>query len=491
MLRIFEWGGNRLSAQENTSMNADLHWDHLRAAITPIIGDALMGRWFRRLTPVVVDAGVLQLHLESRFTLEKIGNDFKDVLQSEVRKLGLDSVQLRLASTAPAEVTTELRQLPLGGPEAPEGPEGPPLTVAGTTATAPDIAVATSPLDGVLTRRPEGLRRDHTLDRFVVGQANQVAYSAAQEVLRTPGISYNPLFLHGGCGLGKTHLLQAITRQFFIQGERRMRYLPAEHFVHQFILALQQKTVHQFRKRFRELRVLAIDDVQAFAGKKSCQQELLETVDAIGQQGGQVLLACDVPPRKLDGLHQQLKSRFSAGLVVLVDPPDQQTRISILRQEVVRGGVHVPEEVIHHIAGEVRNSSRELLGALVRVVAECELSSSAVSLSQARAILDPITITLQRRITIDIIIDKIGRRWGVPPEEIVSRSKTRSTSRARHVATYLARILTDHSLVEIGEKMGGRTHSTVSSSFRRIQKEISTDPGLRAEIDKTVKDLRG
>jgi len=484
-------------------MNADLHWDHLRDAISPIIGDAQMGRWFRRVTPVVVDAGVLQLHLESRFSLEKIANNFKDVLQSEARKLGLDSVQLRLASAPPAELTTEVRQLPLGAPGGPDGPgvpggpggpEDPPLMVAGTTATAlataPGSAVA-RPLDEVLTRRPDGLRRDHTLDRFVVGQANRLAYSAALEVLRTPGISFNPLFLHGGCGLGKTHLLQAITRQFFIQGERRMRYLPAEHFVHQFIRALRQKTLHQFRKSFRELRVLAIDDIQAFAGKPSSQQELLETVDAIAQQGGQVLLACDVPPRKLDRLHRQLKNRFSAGLVVLVDPPDQQTRISILRQEVVRGGVHVPEEVIHHIAGEVRSSSRELLGALVRVVAECELSNSAVSLPQARAILDPIAITLQRRITIDIIIDRIGRRWGVPPEEIVSRSKTRNTSMARNVAAYLARILTDHSLVEIGEKMGGRSHSTVSSSFRKIQKAISTDPELRAEIDKTMKDLRG
>ena len=478
-------------------MNAVLHWDHLRAAITPIIGDAQMGRWFRRVTPVVVDAGVLQLHLESRFSLEKIANNFKDVLQSEARKLGLDTVQLRLASAPPAEVTTEVRQLPLGGPGIPEGPgvpEDPPLTIAGTTAPAPATASGSAvarPLDEVLTRRPDGLRRDHTLDRFVVGQANRLAYSAALEVLRTPGISFNPLFLHGGCGLGKTHLLQAITRQFFIQGERRMRYLPAEHFVHQFIRALRQKTLHQFRKSFRELRVLAIDDIQAFAGKPSSQLELLETVDAIDQQGGQVLLACDVPPRKLDRLHRQLKNRFSAGLVALVDPPDLETRISILRQEVVRGGVHVPEEVIRHIAGEVRSSSRELLGALVRVVAECELSNSAVSLPQARAILDPIAITLQRRITIDIIIDRIGRRWGVPPEEIVSRSKTRNTSMARNVATYLARILTDHSLVEIGEKMGGRSHSTVSSSFRKIQKAISTDLELRAEIDKTMKDLRG
>ncbi|MBT5738476.1 MAG: chromosomal replication initiator protein DnaA [Planctomycetes bacterium] len=471
-------------------MNADLHWDHLRAAITPIIGDAQMGRWFQRVTPVMADEGVLELHLESRFSLDKIGNRFKDVLQSEARKLGIDSIQLRLASVPPAEVTTEVRQLSLGVPAVPEESEESSLTIAGATATAPGSAVA-KPLDGMLPPRPDGLRRDHTLDRFVVGRANRLAFSAALEVLRTPGVSFNPLFLHGGCGLGKTHLLQAITRQFFIQGERRMRYLPAEHFVHQFIGALQQKTLPQFRKIFRELRVLAIDDIQAFAGKPRSQQELLETVDAIAQRGGQVLLACDVPPRKLDRLHQQLKNRFSAGLVALVDPPDLETRISILRQEVVRGGVHVPEEVIHHIAGEVRNSSRELLGVLVRVVAECELSNSVVSLPRAKAILDPIAITLQRRITIDIIVERIGRRWGVPPEEIVSRSKTRNTAMARNVATYLARILTDHSLFEIGEKMGGRSHSTVSSAYRKIQKMISTDPELRDEIEKTMKDLRG
>jgi chromosomal replication initiator protein len=211
--------------------------------------------------------------------------------------------------------------------------------------------------------------------------------------------------------------------------------------------------------------VLVIDDVQMIAGKRSSQQELLETFDAIAAQGGQVLLACDAPPRKLLHLHQQLQNRFSAGLVVRVDPPDMETRVSILHQEVIRSGVQVPPEVLRHIADTVRRSVRELLGTLVRVVAECELSGTPVTMLRTRAILEPISAVSRRRITIEDIVVRVASRWGVPPEEILSRSRTRNTSMARSVVTYLARILTDHSLAEIGEQLGGRSHATTSISF--------------------------
>jgi len=464
-----------LSIRESSSTSADHQWQQLRNAISPDIGEIQMARWFNQVHPHLLEDGILGLEVGSRYALERIQSSYGEFLQQEADRIGLAGVQMSLSSS---DATLPARERSLQQAD----------LIAEVNRSQVDTGSA-SPLSP--TRGPAGLRHDHTLERFVVGHANRVAHSAAIEVLRTPGASFNPLFLHGGSGLGKTHLLQAITREFFIQGERSIRYLPAENFVQQFIRALRNKTLPAFRAGFRELKVLAIDDIQAFAGKPSSQQELLETVDALAQQGGQVLLACDVPPRKLDHLHQQLQNRFVAGLVVLVDPPDQQTRVSILRQEVLRGGIKVPEEVIQLIASQARNSVRELLGLLVRIVAECKLSGVPVTMQRTRTILEPIAASLQRRISLENIVDRVAVRWGVPPEEIVSRSKTRNTSMARNVAMYLARLLTEFSLSEIGSQLGGRTHSTVSSSCRKIQGLISSDRQLRDEIESLLRDLRG
>ncbi len=338
---------------------------------------------------------------------------------------------------------------------------------------------------------PGDMRQELTLDRFVVGKSNQVAYEAVRAVLRDPGCRYNPVFLHGGSGLGKTHLLQAITREFFIQGERSIRYVQCEKFVHMFVRALQNKTLNQFRSEFRSLKVLAIDDVQMIAGKKSSQEELIETIDAIQQGGGQVLLACDLPPRQCEFLQQQLKSRFLAGLVARMEPPGMETRLSILEREAIRHGIQVPYEVLHYIADSIRTSVRELIGALTRLFAEVDLRGSTIDLALARRCLEPLVREGQRMLTVDQIVEAVARRWSLPPEELYSRSRTRQTTLARNVATYLARILTTRSLAEIGAELGSRTHSAASNSYRKIRDCIESDANLKMEIEHLVAELTG
>ena len=457
-------------------------------------------RWFQNVTPLEVTDGVLQLEVPSRTALDWIENNYGEILSLAARQAGLESIQL-IPQRGSSRVSAEQFDSESGAINRRPPGRGSAVVVR-ELEFAPDPPNGTDPADHVTSWTPKarisvvsggaaGLRKDLTLERFVVGTSNRVAYSAALEILRTPGLSFNPLFLHGGPGLGKTHLLQAITKKFFIQGEREIRYVQCESFVHQFVRALRQRSLDRFRSSFRELKVLVIDDVQMIAGKRSSQQELLETVDAIAVQGGQVLLASDAPPKKLVHLHQQLQNRFSAGLVARVDPPDMETRVSILKQEVMRSGVQVPSEVLRHIADTVRLSVRELLGALVRVVAECELSGSEVTMLRTRAILEPISAVSKRRIVVEDIVERVAVRWGVPPEEILSRSRTRNTSMARSVATYLARVLTDYSLAEIGEQLGGRSHATTSSSYRKIQRLISRDDSLRQEVERLVRDLRG
>ncbi|MGE4633063.1 MAG: DnaA/Hda family protein, partial [Planctomycetota bacterium] len=329
-----------MSSQKSSSTTVEEVWERLRLAITSTIGEMRMKRWFQDVTPSGLDDGVLRLMVPSRTALEWIENNYGDTLCREARQAGLESIQLipargssQQSSTSPqvhSEAATVGRSAVVRD-----------LDLALGAATHPDSGERSAvsrprTRDGAIPGGPAGLRKDLTLERFVVGKSNLVAHSAALEILRTPGVSFNPLFLHGGSGLGKTHLLQAITRKFFIQGERDIRYVQCESFVHQFVRALRQQSLERFRTSFRDLKVLVIDDVQMIAGKRSSQQELLETFDAIAAQGGQVLLACDVPPRKLLHLHQQLQNRFSAGLVVRVDPPDMETRVSILQQEVIR-----------------------------------------------------------------------------------------------------------------------------------------------------------
>ncbi|MGE4602890.1 MAG: chromosomal replication initiator protein DnaA [Planctomycetota bacterium] len=489
-----------MSSQDSSATTVEEVWERLQLAITSTIGEMRMKRWFQNVTPLGLNDDVLQLEVPSRTALDWIENNYGEILCREARQAGLESIQLIPQRRSSRESSEKLGS---GSGTIHRRPSGR-ATAAGVRelefvpdpANSTDLAIQLTTsgpniYSSVVRGGPAGLRKDLTLERFVVGTSNQVAYSAALEILRTPGLSLNPLFLHGGSGLGKTHLLQAITKKFFIQGEREIRYVQCESFVHQFVRALRQRSLERFRSSFRELKVLVIDDVQMIAGKTSSQQELLETVDAIAVRGGQVLLASDAPPKKLMHLHRQLQNRFSAGLVARVDPPDMETRVSILKQEVLRSGVQVPSEVLRHIADTVRLSVRELLGALVRVVAECELSGSEVTMLRTRAILEPISAVSKRRIVVEDIVERVAVRWGVPPEEILSRSRTRNTSMARSVATYLARVLTDYSLAEIGEQLGGRSHATTSSSYRKIQRLISRDDSLRQEVERLVRDLRG
>ena len=435
-------------------------------------------RWLGTVNPVDISSRKTVLEVDSSFTRDLLKKNCEDLLSSVLRDQGWGRLEWRIS-----EGTGVQRPVLQGSGEV-VIPQAGPAPVA-------ESAGFTGSRTREKTAMPGNMRQDLTLDRFVVGKSNQVAYQAVRAVLQDPGSKYNPVFLHGGSGLGKTHLLQAITREFFVQGERRIRYVQCEKFVQMFVRALQKKTIGQFRAEFRSLKVLAIDDVQMIAGKKSSQEELIETIDAITQNGGQVLLACDLPPRQCEFLQQQLQSRFLAGLVARMEPPGMETRLAILEREAIRHGIQVPEPVLHYIADSIRSSVRELLGALTRLFAEVDLFGSTIDLALASRCLEPLVRDGQRMLTVDQIVEAVARRWSLPPEEIYSRSRTRQVSLARNVATYLARILTSRSLAEIGAELGRRTHATASNSYRKIRDCIESDSDLKMEIERLVQELSG
>lgn len=452
-------------------------------------------RWLGTVNPVDLSPQKSVLEVDSLFTRDLLKKHCEDLLATALKDQGFGRLEWRvsdaeqhLSRTGPVVKgrKTGVNRIVSASPDSSLGGETSPRTGNLQSENLPSIGNVSQKASP-----PGNMRQDLTLDRFVVGKSNQVAYQAVKAVLRDPGSKYNPVFLHGGSGLGKTHLLQAITREFFIQGERSIRYVQCEKFVQMFVRALQNKTIDQFRSEFRSLKVLAIDDVQMIAGKKSSQEELIETIDAIQQGGGQVLLACDLPPRQCEFLQQQLKSRFLAGLVARMEPPGMETRLSILEREAIRHGTQVPHEVLHYIADSIRTSVRELIGALTRLFAEVDLRGSTIDLALARRCLEPLVRDGQRMLTVDQIVEAVARRWSLPPEELYSRSRTRQTTLARNVATYLARILTTRSLAEIGAELGSRSHAAAGNSYRKIRSCIESDANLKMEIEHLEAELSG
>ena len=452
-------------------------------------------RWLGTVNPVDLSPQKSVLEVDSLFTRDLLKKHCEDLLATALKDQGFGRLEWRvsdaeqhLSRTGPVVEgrKTGVNRIVSASPDSSLGGETSPRTGNLQSENLPSIGNVSQKASP-----PGNMRQDLTLDRFVVGKSNQVAYQAVKAVLRDPGSKYNPVFLHGGSGLGKTHLLQAITREFFIQGERSIRYVQCEKFVQMFVRALQNKTIDQFRSEFRSLKVLAIDDVQMIAGKKSSQEELIETIDAIQQGGGQVLLACDLPPRQCEFLQQQLKSRFLAGLVARMEPPGMETRLSILEREAIRHGTQVPHEVLHYIADSIRTSVRELIGALTRLFAEVDLRGSSIDLALARRCLEPLVRDGQRMLTVDQIVEAVARRWSLPPEELYSRSRTRQTTLARNVATYLARILTTRSLAEIGAELGSRSHAAAGNSYRKIRSCIESDANLKMEIEHLEAELSG
>lgn len=463
-------------------------WDALAAVLARELGPDRVARWFSGVDPRSVDARRLVLAVPNSFFADWISGSYGERIDAIARdSLGLAGVRFVVAS--PAEVARESSP-----------------GVGAERATSTDAASASAPTVGSEAESTEGAvptaasakpwRSDApgplrdvspalTLDRFVVGSCNRVAYHASLQALRSPGGAYNPIFIHGGCGLGKTHLLQGITRDYFRQGERSIRYLPCEGFVNRFGQAVRRREIGAFRERFRSLRVLVLDDIQVVAGKDRSQLELLETIDRIAGSGGQVLLASDQRPGELHGLAEKLLGRFISGLVCTVAPPDRATRISILRQESIASGMPVDEAAIECVADRYVANVRELLGAWVRVMAHGELLQERLTPQAVEGIL-AVDAPRTGRVSVDRIIEEVARRYGVPPVDVRGRGRSRTVSLARHIVIYLARVLTDHSLSEIAAFIGGRRHATASHAYRKIQRELRTDEQLRIEVERLL-----
>jgi chromosomal replication initiator protein len=336
------------------------------------------------------------------------------------------------------------------------------------------------------------INAEFTFDSFVEGKSNQLAKAAAIQVAGNPGKAYNPLFIYGGVGLGKTHLMHAVANKLKEHNsEARLAYVHSERFVGDMVKALQHNTINDFKTAYRSLDALMIDDIQFFAGKERSQEEFFHTFNALLESQQQVILTCDRYPKEVDGLEERLKSRFGWGLTVAIEPPELETCVAILMSKAAMTRVDLPEEVAFFIAKRIRSNVRELEGALRRVVATSNFTGRPITLEFAKEALRDLLALQEKLVTIENIQKTVAEYYKIRIAELLSKRRSRSIARPRQVAMALAKELTNHSLPEIGDAFGGRDHTTVLHACRRVKELRETDRRIGEDYLNLLRTLTG
>ena len=338
------------------------------------------------------------------------------------------------------------------------------------------------------------LNSRYTFDSFVVGSSNDLAHAACVATAELPGEQYNPLYIYGGAGLGKTHLMQSVAH-FILQQNRhaKIRYVTSETFINEFVDSIRNKnniSPAEFRKKYRELDVLLIDDIQFLIGKEGTQEEFFHTFNALYDNRKQIIIASDKPPKDIDNLEERLRSRFEVGLIVDIQMPDVETRMAILRKKEELEGYNIDNEVIKYIADNIKSNVRELEGALTKVVAKSRLVKQPITLELAEELLrDHITPSERKEITSELIIEVVAEHYNLKTSDLASVTKKKTIAYPRQIAMYLCRELTNVPLVTVGELLGGRDHSTVIHGCEKISTELQTNEQLKSTIESLRKKI--
>lgn len=431
-------------------------WENCLDRLQDELPSQQFNMWLRPLQPDW-DSVSHHLHLfaPNRFVLEWVNEKYLTRIRELVNEL----------EGEPSQVSVQIGSKSRAEPARP--------VVSAQTVTAP--AVFTSGFPG--ERKPEGLPAGYrhgldlrsTFDNFIAGKSNDMARAAARQVADNPGKSYNPLFIHGGVGLGKTHLMHAVGNSMLARNPgARIVYLTSERFVNELVRSLQTNTINEFKRHYRSVDALMIDDIQFFVGKDRSQEEFFHTFNALVDGGQQIIMTSDRFPKEIEGLEERLKSRFGWGLTVQVEPPELETRVAILVRKADDVGVALPQDIAFFIAQKIRGNVRELEGALRRVIAHASFKGQPITADLARDALRDLLAMQARLISIDNIQRTVAEYYKIKMADLLSPKRNRSLARPRQVAMALSKELTSHSLPEIGEAFGGRDHTTVLHGCRKV-----------------------
>jgi chromosomal replication initiator protein len=448
--------------------------------------------WIRPLR-AELDAGVLRVFAPNRFILDWVKAKFLDRIAELVGEGMDDPLNISLevnpqdrplpAADAPATPRNSVPSAASGKSPAPAS--GASMQFANTSARKNmDIII-----EGKLRHRG-ALNSDSTFDNFIEGKSNQLARAAAMQVAENPGYAYNPLFIYGGVGLGKTHLMHAIGNHMVAKKpDAKVVYLHSETFVATMVTALQLNAINEFKRFYRSVDALLIDDIQFFAGKERSQEEFFHTFNALLEGGQQIILTCDRFHKEINGLEERLKSRFGWGLTVAVEPPELETRAAILINKAALCNVELPNEAALFIAQRLRSNVRELEGALKRVIAHANFKREKIDLNLIKEALRDLFALQDKLVTIDNIQRSVAEYYKIKMADMISKRRNRSVARPRQVAMSLSKELTNHSLPEIGDAFGGRDHTTVMHACKQVNKLRHTSTDIEEDYNNLLRSL--
>lgn len=433
--------------------------------------------WIRPLQVEHVDSK-LTLFAPNRFVLDWINERFLERIRELIHQFSDDTPPPSISLEIGSKRQDTSRVEPV---VAPKSHVAPPSTVS-----AARKAAATAEVPNYQSN----LNVNHTFDNFVEGKSNQLAKAASLQVAENPAVAYNPLFLYGGVGLGKTHLLHAIGNQIIRNNPKaKVLYLHSERFVADMVRALQTNAMNEFKRYYRTVDALLIDDIQFFAGKDRSQEEFFHTFNALLESQLQVILTCDRYPKEISGVEERLKSRFGWGLTVSVEPPELETRVAILMSKAESAKIVLPYEVAFFVAKRIRSNVRELEGALKRIIANAHFTGKAITLDFVKDALRDLLALQDKLITIENIQKTVAEYYKVKIADLLSKRRSRSVARPRQMAMALAKELTNHSLPEIGDAFGGRDHTTVLHACRVIAEFKTTNQDVEEDYTNLLRTL--
>ncbi|MCC9621389.1 chromosomal replication initiator protein DnaA [Thalassospira sp. MA62] len=496
-------------------------WQVIREKLRAEFGATAYRYWLEPVALIDVEAGVARLGAPTRAMRDWVTQHYLDRIQAiwHAEDPNVHFVEINIVSTggiAPARPATEQTQTASNntpsetdrsldrGHASGNGAANAGLTAVSTSAGAAvsnDLSEqgATGGVSGrgsIASMSDDGISAAldprYTFDNFVIGKPNEFAYAAARRLAEAESVPFNPLFLYGGVGLGKTHLMHAIAWHIRrTQPHRTVIYLSAEKFMYRFIRALRDKNTVDFKDQFRSVDVLMVDDVQFISGKDSTQEEFFHTFNALVDQGRQIIVSADKSPSDLEDIEERLRSRLGSGLVADIHATTYELRLGILESKAERQGVELPQRVMEFLAHKITANVRELEGALNRVIAHSQLVGREISLEMVQDVLHDVLRASERRVSIEEIQKRVAEHFNIKVSDMHSARRARAVARPRQVAMYLSKQLTTHSLPEIGRKFGGRDHTTVMHAVRKIEELHGEDPSLCEDIDLLRRMLEG
>lgn len=436
-------------------------WDQCLDRLQGELSPQQFSTWIRPLH-VKVDGEHLRLLAPNQFVLDWVSEHFLTKIREILQQLNGNSLSV---------------QLEVGGHD--------PVVPTTNSVMAQNTA---NPLSSI---KPNStLNPNFTFESFVEGKSNQLAKAASIQVGENPGGAYNPLLIYGGVGLGKTHLMHAAGNAISAaKPDAKVVYLHSERFVAEMVKALQHNTIDNFKRYYRSVDALLIDDIQFFAGKERSQEEFFHTFNSLVEGGQQIIMTCDRYPKEVDGLDERLKSRFGWGLPVAIEPPELETRVAILMSKAQSSHVDLPDEVAFFVAKRIRSNIRELEGALRRVIANAQFTGQAITMDFAREALRDLLASHDKVVTIENIQKTVAEYFKIRVADLLSKRRNRSIARPRQVAMALCKELTSHSLPEIGDAFGGRDHTTVLHACRKVVELKETDQKVHEDYANLLRTL--